>query len=231
MFYPIGAFSLASSSTSSLNVLHQIVGMQMSRSDVQDMATNEGYFAWQGARGRCQARCGSAPTRPSHRTNDRTGTGECSPCEFQNLDFQNQQPTHLIILLGDREQLSQLKMTMAKMSSATRKCSPITGADLVPPLSLSIWLRPFQAPAASEEWFGANATHPGRQKFAVIFSTIFHHWIWSREMVFERIFYLHWLALLGGWWWSWLIAPLMLVTLQNSNVTVAAINNRKYLKS
>ena len=138
MFYPIGAFSLASSSTSSLNVLHQIVGMQMSRSDVQDMATNEGYFAWQGARGRCQARCGSAPTRPSHRTNDRTGTGECSPCEFQNLDFQNQQPTHLIILLGDREQLSQLKMTMAKMSSATRKCSPITGADLVPPLSLSI---------------------------------------------------------------------------------------------
>ena len=107
-------------------------------SDVQDMATNEGYFAWQGARGRCQARCGSAPTRPSHRTNDRTGTGECSPCEFQNLDFQNQQPTHLIILLGDREQLSQLKMTMAKMSSATRKCSPITGADLVPPLSLSI---------------------------------------------------------------------------------------------
>ena len=46
-----------------------------------------------------------------------------------------------------------------------------------------------------------------------------------------RIFFLHWLALLGGWWQSWLIAPLMLVTFQNANVTVAAINNRKYLKS
>ena len=110
----------------------------MSRSDVQDMATNEGYFAWQGARGRCQARCGSAPTRPSHRTNDRTGTGECSPYKFQKVNFENQQSTHLIILLGDKEQLSQLKMTMAKMPPATCTLGPSAGADLVPPLSLSI---------------------------------------------------------------------------------------------
>ena len=48
-------------------------------------------------------------------------------------------------------------------------------------------------------------------------------------MVYQIILFLQWLALLGGWRRSWLIVPLMDVTFQNTNVTVAATNDRKYL--
>ena len=139
------------------------------------MATIEGYIAWQAAppaRGRCQARCGSAQPRPSAFSHHRRGRGQCSRCEFQTLRFSKS--SHLILSPGNRELLSQVKMTMSKVSPSGGILSPIACAHFVPSLPPSHRHLPFhfQTTAIAIQTLRANPALPGKREICSdIFNT------------------------------------------------------------